>query len=415
MSNEKSYDVVVVGAGVIGCAVARELAEDHDTLVIDKSGVGSGASGMAAGLTAPTLFAYDRPAVAHYANKFLREFSGTEGFTYQPRSRIELVRPENEAMARQQAEEMKASGFPVSFQPANEIQSRYSQFDLESFVGAIEIEDAGYIDDTYVYTRSLARDAQNRGAEFLTDQAIMNIAVDEGDIVGVKTAEETIAGSYVVIATGWRTRVLLDEVVSVPIRPFLLQAASIDVEGGLDPEYPLGRLPSENVYFRAQTNGRLRVGGGEYFVSDPGTHAAGVTNVQEVQTEMDRRNETAQEVVNNGIDEAFRKRVKQSVPLFMQSFDDADDVEIATGWGSVDAATADGEPIIDAPDEAPDGLVLATGFNGLGITKSPVAASGVRSLITGEEAPFPLEPFAFDRLSTSLDFTLQDTFAMGHD
>lgn len=415
MSSDKPYDVIVVGAGVIGCAVARELAEDHDTLVIDKSDVGSGASGMAAGLTAPTLFAYDSPAVAHYTNEFLRNFSGTEGFIYRPRSRIEFIHPEDETAAREQADEMAANGFPVSFQPVEEIEAKYPAFDPQSFAGAIEIADAGYIDDTYVYTRALARDAKNRGAEFLTEQKVTDVAVEKDDIVGVKTANETIAGSHVVVAAGWHTRQLLDDVLSIPIRPFLLQAASIDVEGGLDPEYPLGRLPAENVYFRPQTNGRLRVGGGEHLVNNPAAHAAGVANATDVEAGMKQRDETAQEVVNNGIDEEFRTRVEQTVPLFMDAFDSASDVEIITGWGSVDAATADGEPIIDAPAAAPDGLALATGFNGLGSTKSPVAAAGVRAVITGEEVPFSLDQFAFDRLPDSLDFTLQDTFAMGRE
>jgi glycine/D-amino acid oxidase-like deaminating enzyme len=140
-----------------------------------------------------------------------------------------------------------------------------------------------------------------------------------------------------------------------------------------------------------------------------------VTNAEDVEDEMGQRDETAQEVVDNGIDEEFRTRVKQTVPLFIEEFDSAAEVDITTGWGSVDAATADGEPIIDAPSAAPDGLILATGFNGLGITKSPVAAAGVRAVITGEDAPFSLDQFAFDRLPDSLDFRLQDTFAMGRE
>lgn len=415
MSSDQPYDVIVVGAGVIGCAVARELAGDHDILVVDKSGIGSGASGMAAGLTAPTLFSYDRPAVARHANEFLRAFSGTEEFTYRTRSRMELIYPEDEAVAREQADEMAADRFPVSFRPAEEIESQHPAFDLRQFAGAIEIGDAGYIDDTYVYTRALARDAKNRRAEFLTDREVSSVAFDGDVAVGVETANGTISGSRVVVAAGWRTRQLLDDVLPVPIRPFLLQAASIDLDGDLDTEFPLGRVPAESVYFRPQNNGRLRVGGGEYLVDDPAGHAAGVTNAEDVEAEMEREGETAQEVVDNGIDEKFRTRVKETVPLFIEEFDSPAEVNIATGWGSVDAATADGEPIIDAPSGAPDGLILATGFNGLGITKSPVAAAGVRAVVTGEEPPFSLDQFALDRLPDSLDFTLQDTFAMGRE
>lgn len=415
MISDQSYDLIVVGAGAIGCAVARELAADHEVLVVDRSGVGSGASGMAAGLTSPTLFAYDRPGVARHANEFLRNFSGTEGFTYRTRSRMELAYPRNEAAARDQAEEMAANGFPVSFTPTEEIESQYPAFDLRRFAGAIEIADAGYIDDTYLYTRALARDAKNRGATFLADREVTGVALDGDDVVGVETDDGTIPGSRVVVAAGWRSRQLLADVLPLPIRPFLLQAASIDLHDDLDPEFPLGRLPAESIYFRPQDNGRLRVGGGEYLVDDPAAHAAGVTDAEDVEAEVERTGETAQEVVDNGVNDEFRTRVAETVPLFVEEFDSPVDVDIATGWGSVDAATADGEPIIDAPPAAPDGLVIATGFNGLGITKSPTAAAGVRAVVTGEAAPFSLDQFALERLPDSLDFALQDTFAMGGD
>lgn len=45
-------DVVIVGAGVVGCATARELAPDHDVVVLDKGQPASGAAGHAAGIVA---------------------------------------------------------------------------------------------------------------------------------------------------------------------------------------------------------------------------------------------------------------------------------------------------------------------------------------------------------------------------
>ncbi|MEA5409648.1 FAD-dependent oxidoreductase [Haloarculaceae archaeon H-GB2-1] len=32
----KDFDVVIVGAGAIGCSTALELAPDHDVLVLEK-------------------------------------------------------------------------------------------------------------------------------------------------------------------------------------------------------------------------------------------------------------------------------------------------------------------------------------------------------------------------------------------
>ena len=54
------------------------------------------------------------------------------------------------------------------------------------------------------------------------------------------------------------------------------------------------------------------------------------------------------------------------------------------------------------------GLVIATGFHGRGVMTSPVAAAAVRSLLTGEDAAFPLATFAHDRFedhSREFEFT----------
>lgn len=412
MGTKSSYDVVVVGAGAVGCAIARELATNYDVLVADKTGIGSEASGLAAGLTAPTLFEYNNPSIAKQANQYLEHFSGTFGFTYHQRSRIELVSPEHENHARTQAERMADKGFPVEFTTAETIEEKFSLFDLEGFVGAIEIKDAGYIDDTYVYTRALARDAASQGAEFKTVE-VTGPAISGGELIGVETTDQPINATSVVFAAGWRTPSLVNDILSIPIRPFILQCANIDPEYNFPPEFPLGRLPAQEVYFRPQQNGRLRLGGGEYFIDDPENYSSGVTDVDDVESRMKKNNLTAQEAIADGVQAKFASRVRETVPQFIKGFDRPDDVHLEFGWSGVDGATADGEPIIDSPDKAPEGLIIATGFNGLGITKSPIAALGTRALITNEVAPFSMEKFALDRLPDSLNFELSDTFAMG--
>src|SRR5262245_3204145 len=51
-------DVLVIGAGLIGCSLARELARERMTVVvIDRGRAGGGASSAAAGLLTPGLSA----------------------------------------------------------------------------------------------------------------------------------------------------------------------------------------------------------------------------------------------------------------------------------------------------------------------------------------------------------------------
>ena len=70
-----------------------------------------------------------------------------------------------------------------------------------------------------------------------------------------------------------------------------------------------------------------------------------------------------------------------------------------------DAATPDGVPIVDAPAEGPDGLVVATGMHGFGIMLAPVAGVAARARVTGDDPPFPSAPYALDRFADcSTDF-----------
>lgn len=412
MTNSNGNSVVVIGGGVAGCAIARELAPDHRVAVIERSGIGSEASGLAAGLTAPTLFYHNKPAVARHANRFLRELHGTDGYVFTERPRIEIVPSDRGPKAKEFAASIADKEFPVSFLQPEEVAERYPMLELSSFSGAVEIRDAGFVDDPYVYTRALQRDADRRGAEFRSGLEVTGVIVEDGRVKGVRTANGKISASHVVCAAGWRTRSLLDSVVTLPVRPFALQCVTIDSKRPLDEGAPLGRLPSEAVYFRPQLNGRLRVGGGEYLVDDPGDS---IRSVDENLETLGPEGPTAQEAATVAeADDEFRKHVADTVPRFLRGYRDADDVRILDGWKGFDGATPDSRPIIDAPAEAPNGLVVATGFNGLGITLSGIAASAGRSLVTGEPSPFPLEPFALNRFdSVALDFTLRDTFDLG--
>ena len=50
------YDVIVVGAGIIGCAIARELARrGARTVVLEARSAGAGATQASAGVLAPFI------------------------------------------------------------------------------------------------------------------------------------------------------------------------------------------------------------------------------------------------------------------------------------------------------------------------------------------------------------------------
>lgn len=377
MSGPRAHrDVVVVGGGVTGCGIARKLALDHSVTVVEKGQIAGEASGFSAGLITPTLFHDDLPDVARHISEFFREFDGTGQFSFTERPRLELIVPEQEDRARELVTQIRSNDLPVSFLEPETVDAEYPWFDMDRFVGAIEIADAGWI-DPYSYTIALKEAAEDRSVDFQTNVSVQDVLIEDGAAVGIETETGEIWADEVVVAAGWRTREFLADTLPVPVRPYRLQCVTIDPGFDLPDDYPVTRVSSKELYMRPEHNGDLLVGGGEYLESDP------------------RR-------VTTGIDatEEFKLHVADVVPSVVDALSTA---ELVNGWAGVDGCTPDSRPIIDAPSEGPDCLYVATGFTGLGMVNSPVAPTLVRSLITGESTPFQTEPFALDRFETRND------------
>jgi glycine/D-amino acid oxidase-like deaminating enzyme len=374
--------VAVVGGGVIGCGIARELAPDHDVVVVEKGQVAGEASALAAGLITMSSSYTDVRTVAEFANGFFREYDGTGEFRFTERESVEPVPPEREGEARRRAERLADGGVPAEFVEAETLADRYPRIDTEGLVGGVVFEGSGWV-DPYTFATTLQADAVERGAAFRTDTAVDGVTVEGGAVAGLETEAGFVEADTVVAAAGWRTADLLAGLVELPLRPYRTQCVVVEPPEDAS-ELPMGWIPEEHVYWRPELNGDLLLGGWSFAEDDP-------------------------EAASGKEDEGFRQHVAELLP---ETFGGMDGAEFVNGWAGCDGATPDTRPIVDAPEEGPDGLVVATGLHGRGVMTTPVAVRAVRSLLTGEPAPFPLDPFRLDRFeSRSRDFEFQSISA----
>lgn len=364
--------VVVVGGGIAGCQAARELATDHAVTLLERDNIATGATGVSAGLVAPTLFYGDRPAVASYANEFVRQVDGTCGFEFHKRERLDFVSLANRRDAEETATELASEGFPVTYLDASSVADRYPQFDLDGFAGAVLYEDTGWV-DPYTYTSAIRTVAEDEGATVTSDVAVTQITTDDSGVTGVETVENgTYPADIVVVAAGWRTPQLLPDGTNVPVRPYRTQCIVLTPETPLSEDFPLGRLGDEHLYFRPEHNGDLLIGGAHEPISDP-------------------------PVASKSADESFKHDIADFVPSFIDGFESAGYVN---GWSGVDTASPDTRPIIGPPPGGTDGLIVATGFNGLGVMVSPVVGPVVRHHVTGSSIEFSPDVFDPDRFES---------------
>jgi glycine/D-amino acid oxidase-like deaminating enzyme len=385
--SDTGHDVVVVGAGVAGCISAYELAPDHDVLVVDKGQVAGETTGRSSGLITvttdvlvPRAEMLDVPEMASHVNEYVRELDGTGEFEFVERPGVELVPADQEASAREYVADLRADGLAVRYLEPEDLEAEYPDtFLMDAFAGAVLYEDVGWV-DPYTYATTLRREAEAMGATFRTGVDVAGVDVEDGRVTGVETQDGRIAAEHVVCAAGWRTRDLLADVIEIPVRPFRIQIVTLDPGRELDDDYPMAWDARTDLYWRPDAAGHIHVGGGEYTLDDP-------------------------EAASEDVDEWFVDLVADTLPNSLTGFETAG---IADSWACIDGATPDAVGIVDAPSDAPAGLVVATGFHGLGMMFSPITGTAVRSLITGEDAPFSLDGVALDRFdSRDVDFEFQ--------
>lgn len=384
--------VAIVGGGVIGCAAARELAPDHDVLVLERDRIAEGATARAAGEVTMTPSYTDHPAIAAYANDFFRAYDGTGAFEYTETPSVELVTAEREETARARVDRLQGDGVDVAFLDAAAVADRWPRLDVSEFVGAVRFADTGHL-DPYTLATTMRGDAEDRGARFRTGVTVTDLIVDQEEtdasgganaseganasVTGVETDAGTVTADAVVVAAGWQTPELLAPSLQLPVRPYRTQCLVLRPDSSLPASFPMGWIPGEHVYFRREANGDLLVGGWSFAEDDPAA-------------------------ASRSADEAFRDHVAGLVPRFLRT---EGALRVVDGWAGIDGATPDTRPIIDAPADGPTGLVVATGFHGRGVMTAPVAGALVRSHVADEEPPVPAAPFRLARFeSRSADF-----------
>jgi glycine/D-amino acid oxidase-like deaminating enzyme len=352
------YDIVVVGSGIAGLSSAYRLADRGDVLVVDSDAVGQGTSSRASGLITSPLDYPDLPEWTQRSIASFRELDGTGVFEFDERP---YIRPVNDP---DYAEMTRGRDDAVLLDPETAMERYGHVLSSPGEEGVAVYDDVG-ICDVSAFLSTLERECEERGVEFRPDTAVTGIREAGGGVAGVHTEFGPVDADHVVVAAGSGTTALVDEHVTLPIRPFTWNAVYLDVDVDVS-GWPAGGDRERRLYWRSMPSGHLLVG---------------------------RENQTFSD--DPEIDPEFERLVAEDLPEFF-SYDDYEVVR----WEKcpiADTTTPDGRAVIDAPDAAPEGIVVAAGFHGAGVMAGLAIGDAVRSLVTGEDAPVELEAFALDR------------------
>jgi len=270
MSGTDRADIIVIGAGVVGLAVAYEAARrGHSVLVLERDRVGAGAAGVAAGMLAPASEAEceDTPFLSlalescELYPEWVASVEADSGIGCRYRSEgsllVALHRDHFEELERLAAIQRQL-GLEVTWLDSAAIQAREPALSPR-VVGGLLAEGDRQIDPR-TYMASMVAAVRARGGEILLGARVTSIAETAGRADAVRFMRdgdhrEVRAATIVVSAGAWANGPLAGLFPPLPLRP--VKGQILRLRGA-----PLVRhvVRSPDVYLVPREDGELVVG-----------------------------------------------------------------------------------------------------------------------------------------------------------
>jgi glycine/D-amino acid oxidase-like deaminating enzyme len=378
-------DVVVIGAGIVGAACARELAvRGVAVTLVDRGDVASGTTGLGEG----NVLASDKDEgpeldLTREALALYDEIEGRLGDAARIRRKGALI---------VHTDERTWDGEPAR---VDRVLAGGLRCGLIDPAGVRELEPeltgpilgaAWFPDDLQCaprpITRALVREARTAGAVVRTRCEVRSIAAGGGRVEGVRLGDGTLvaAGAVVLAAGAWSRRL----------------ADSAGLELPLEPRW--GQLARLTPRRREPPLLRRKVVDGSYLGSvasaDPGLE---VTTVLETTWEGDvlvgssRARRGFDGSVDPGVTEAMVRRAARLVPAVA-------DLPVDEVWSGLRPWLPDNVPAIGPSARVP-GLWVATGHEGAGIALGPVTGRVLAQAFCAETPLVDLAPYDPDRFA----------------
>jgi len=229
-----TYDVVVVGAGIVGCAAAASLAEGGARVaVFDAGPVGAGASGRNAGLVEHP---FDREQVALHAETvaILRDVLG-DAMPAQPTGLLLLL--EDERAAEQAVRAAAASHPELAPELLSPVAVAAAEPSVRPGLWGCRLQ-TGHPVRPAAAVGAFAELARAGGATIVTGTPVALLRDGDGTVRGVVADGETHRADVVLVAAGASSSTLVDPTGRWrPVRP--LWGVSVTLDSPVRPRLPL--------------------------------------------------------------------------------------------------------------------------------------------------------------------------------
>ncbi len=368
-----SADVLIVGGGIIGCAIAYFLRKQGvDVIILEKGEIGAQASSAAAGLLAPIrplaqqdpFKALQLAGLARFSS-FVKELEAARGINvgYEQTGTLRLLPAEKIGPAKTWAEEWRRIGYDIEVLGPKEA-SACEPFLYAGVHGALSIADEAQVVPVQL-VQAFSQAALNLGARLYphTEVVALQRAETENRITGVWTAQkELLSCKQLIIAAGaWSAQCGTWLDFTIPVRPVRGELLAFQ-----QPSPPIRHIIfdegiiDEDFYIAPKPNGTLVVGATKAEVGfDTSVSSEGTLHLLKVATQL-------------------LPVLAHSSPLRM--------------WAGLRPKTPDSRPLL-GPIPSWKNVIIASGHGGFGILLSIITGETIAELVTTWQVPEIIRPF----------------------
>jgi sarcosine oxidase subunit beta len=371
----QTYNVIVIGAGVMGASIAFHLAERGlKPAILERKVTASGATGHSSGLV---RMHYDLAAESeltfvsykNYFNNWKERVGGDCGFINT--GFMQIAKREHEDKLRGNVANQQRIGINTSVISAAEVKKLFPDLVTDHFDFAAYEPDSGYADATLT-TNSFLESAKRNGATLVQNCEVTAIHAAGGKVTGVSTNKGDFDSPIIINAAGaWAKQVASLAGIEIPIETWTHDVAF------LHRPPRLGKFPAViddiiNCYFRPEGSALiLAAGEDESMRGEP----------------PDAEDQAPTPTFLEKLIDAMVQRIPRIEESGLHS--------IHVGR---DGITPDQRAIYGS--SGLEGFYLACGLSGTGFKTSPAAGASLAELILdGTPKTVDITPFRFERFA----------------
>ncbi len=259
---------LIIGGGIIGCAIAYHLAKagEKGVVLLEKAGLTEGATWHAAGLVGQLRSSRNTTRMLQRSVAMYDGLQAETGLAcdWKNTGSLRLAASRDRMLeARRLTTMARSFGLEMSMLTPDEAKALFPYIETSGLHGAAFIPSDGHVDPAGL-CQSIAAGARLHGASLKQGVKVLDFVAEKGRVTGVVTSDGTYAARTVTLAAGMWSRELGTKLgLRIPACALEHQYIVTEPIPGFPADLPTLRDPDRLVYYKPDAGGRLVIGGYE--------------------------------------------------------------------------------------------------------------------------------------------------------